>query len=117
MTTMTQTPPTTTTSRIIAPPPGKQFGTFDNLSDRRDLWTLLDRLSDGVAPEVGCERRRTFLRWCIRQSKGPGPILLDPKTVGLTREIYTDIVALAAVYGLKIERAAIELERWVRRLR
>lgn len=97
----------------------KQFGTFDTLSDRRDLFRLLERLGDGVPAEVGCQRRREFLAWCCRQAgKRSGMLVaVDPKTIGLAGEVYADIVGIASLPGyLDIEAAAVELERIVRKL-
>jgi hypothetical protein len=97
--------------------PYKQFGSFDDLSNRKLLSNLLERLGRGVLAEEACRRRRAFLAWCIRHSRGIGPILMDPKTVGQTWEIYWDVVALAAVYHLDLSKAVTALENWIARLR
>ena len=91
----------------------KQYGSFEGLDNRRELWELLDRLGDGVAPEVGCARRREFLAWACRQAKFPGghPVRVDPKTVGLTREIYCDVVSLCSIPEYRVD---LELHRGYR---
>lgn len=101
---------------------GKQFGSFDGLDNRRDFYRLLqrlDRLSEGVAPEVGCARRREFLAWCctvVAKNSGMGAAV-GPQTVGFTWEIYRDVCALASIPGwLDITIVACELERWVKRI-
>ncbi len=104
-------------------PLGKQFGTFDTLESRRDLFRLLerlDRMGEGEAPEIGCRRRREFFAWCCReaaQNSGMN-VAVGPQTVGMAGEIYRDIVALCALPGyLDIEYVAKRLEQVVRRLR
>jgi predicted Zn-dependent protease len=97
---------------------GKQFGRFGDLDDRRSLRGLLERLGDGVAPEVGCARRRAVLEWCAGQvSAGKMPVLVDPKTVGLTGEVFADLVVLSAQYALDLDRVTARLERLVAGLR
>ena len=100
----------------------KQFGSFEGLDNRRDLWRMLerlDRLSEGAAPEIGCRRRRDFLAICQRAlAKKTGlKVEMDPATVGMTREIYLDLIALCTPHGwLDLESVARTLERYVREL-
>lgn len=99
----------------------KQFGSFEGLDNRRDLWRMLqrlERLSDGVAPEVGCARRREFFRrCCVALAKKTGlNVEVDPKTVGFVNETYHDIIALCMIPGwLDIETVAKSLEHYVRK--
>lgn len=94
----------------------KQFGCFDNLSDRRDLFMLLDRLGDG---KEGNERRKQFLRWACKQAQRKTRMAYqvdEAKTTGRTQEIYLDLTALATVKAIDLEKTAIALEQLIRRM-
>ena len=95
---------------------------FDTLDDRRELFRLLGKL----APR---ERVR-FVGWCCGQIGSPTrptPSLRNWPTVKaaergeagaddrLTTTLYTDVLVLSSQWGLDLTRAAVELERWVRR--
>lgn len=82
-----------------------QFGTFDNLSDRRDLHYLLSLL-DGRA-------RGRFVEDCARRLGHGTHRLAGEPTTG---EAYALVVGLAAQYGGKkdLEQIAIRLENIVR---
>ena len=97
--------------------------TLDTLDDRRELHSLLHRLSP--------RRRVSFLAWCCRQVSGPngtrpvassrvGPTLeaayrCSVADERLTNEMYGDVLALAAQWDLDLAAAARELEARVRR--
>ncbi|VTT96582.1 unnamed protein product [Gemmataceae bacterium] len=94
--------------------------TLDTLDDRRELHTLLARLSPRA--------RVSFLAWCCGQVTGrvrPVASARMGSTVGaayrcgraddrLTNEVYGDLLSLAANYGFDLAAAAAELERRVR---
>lgn len=96
--------------------------TLDTLDDRRELWHLLHRLPP--------RRRVSFLAWCcgkVRRPDGNGPVASSrmAETIAgaarcdrfdhrLTNEIYGDVLALSAQWGLDLAAAAAELERRVR---
>lgn len=95
---------------------------FDTLDDRRELFWLMGKL----APR---ERVR-FVGWCCGQIASPTrptPSLRNWPTVKaaergeagaddrLTTTLYTDVLVLSSQWGLDLTRAAVELERWVRR--
>jgi hypothetical protein len=99
--------------------PVKQFGSFDGLDNRRELYRLLDRLSVGVSPAEGCRRRREFFARCCRAlaAKTGQKVEVAPGTVGLVGETYFDVVSLCVMPGyLDIEQVTKALERTVKEL-
>lgn len=84
----------------------KQFGTFDNKSDRRDLLQLLERLTQE-------ERTRFVLSVARNAGIGRGHDAVGQPSAG---EAYGLIAALAGQFrGVDIEAVAIRLEQIVRR--
>lgn len=96
---------------------------LDTLDDRREIWSLLHRLSP--------RDRVRFLGWCCSQVAAPGstrptPSLLrmgevigmadrcDRADDRLTNEVYGDVLVLASQWGLDLGRAAVVLERRAR---
>lgn len=93
---------------------------LDTLDDRRELHTLLCKLSPRA--------RVSFLAWCCSQVNGklrPVASARMGETVDLayrcgraddrlTNEIYGDLLSLAANYRFDLGAAAVELERRVR---
>lgn len=95
---------------------------LDTRDDRREIWHLLHRLSP--------KRRAAYLAWCCSRVAGPGqtrPTVSHRMTetvvmsyrsgehdLRLTNEVYTDVLALAAQWGLDLAAAAVELERRVK---
>ncbi|HYH66392.1 MAG TPA: hypothetical protein VD866_16990 [Urbifossiella sp.] len=95
---------------------------MDTLSDRRDIWHLLNRL-----PPKG---RVQFVGWCadrITTNAGMRPVprydreLLDlayrdnSADLRVTNAAYADLLNLSAQWGLDLAAASVELEQWVRR--
>ncbi len=97
--------------------------TFDTLSDRRDLWTLLHRLHP--------RRRVAFLTAACRSVERPGnpcPVP-DPdfwrlardathcerSSEKLTTTVYTCLASISAQYDLDLMKAAVKLEELVRK--
>lgn len=95
---------------------------MDTLSDRRDVWELLNRLSPRA--RVG------FIRWCcsrITANAGhqPRPVydvaLIDlayrdgSADLRVTNAAYNDVLILSTQWGLDLAAAAVELERRVRK--
>ena len=93
----------------------KQFGTFDTLGDRKDLWYLLGLLGKGVPEAVGAARRKALLKELADSvAFGSGNAVIGDGTVS---ETYTLIVALAAQWKLDIQKIATRIEERIRRLR
>ena len=100
----------------------KSLITFDTVDDRRELWSLLHRLSPRA--------RVSFLAWCctkVRRADGNGPVAssrmcetvegayrCDRFDLRLTNECFMDCLMLTAQWGLDLATAAVELERRVR---
>lgn len=98
---------------------------LDTRDDRRELWSLLHRLSP--------KRRTAYLDWCCSRVCGPNqtrPVVSHRMTETvvlayrfgeyderLSNEIYTDVLMLAASWNLDLAAAAVELERRVRAVR
>lgn len=95
---------------------------FDTLDDRRELFWLLGKLPP--------RERVRFVGWCCSQIASPTrptPSLRNWPAVKaaergeagaddrLTTTLYTDVLVLSSQWGLDLSRAAVELERWVRR--
>lgn len=98
--------------------------TLDTLCDRKEIWSLLHKLSP--------HRRVEFLDWCCEQVSGPGKMRpvpsrlrmaetirmayrCDKADLRLTNECYTDCLMLSSQYKLDLGRAAVELEARVKR--
>ncbi|HYH67752.1 MAG TPA: hypothetical protein VD866_23850 [Urbifossiella sp.] len=94
---------------------------MDTLSDRRDIWHLLNRL----APKA----RVRFVGWCcerITNEVGHRPVprynreLIDlayrddSADLRVTNSAWTDLLNLSSQWGLDLGVAAVELERRVR---
>jgi hypothetical protein len=96
---------------------------IDTLDDRREVWHLLHRLPPA--------RRVAFLADCcsrVRDCRGNRPVpsarmapalaaarRCDRADHRLTTMLYTDLLMLAAQWGLDPAAAAVRLEAWVRR--
>lgn len=99
---------------------------LDTLDDRREVWSLLARLSP--------KNRFRFLGWACRQCYLPrttihpapswlrmGPRIKaatsgnESQDLSLTNEIYTDLWMLVMQYGLCARATAERLESFVRR--
>lgn len=79
---------------------------FDK-SDRHEVFQLLERLEP-------IERKR-WLQWCCKRIERPGlAASIDPKTIGLSREIYLDWIMLCTQMFVDPIETRDELERRVR---
>lgn len=93
--------------------------TLNTLDDRREIWTLLHRLSPSG--------RVAFLHWACRQvadqhGNGPHPMIdrgmiqqayrCDRADDRLTTAIFADLWALVGQWNLDPVKAAVELEKW-----
>jgi len=99
----------------------------DTVDDRREVWHLLHRLPP--------DHRVAFLQWACKQvpptnaNRLPEPAVwkmratadlarrCDRADNALTNECYSDILQLAATWGLDLVKTAHALERLVRALR
>ena len=97
---------------------------LDTLDDRREIWHLLHKLPPS--------RRIEFMDWCCANVSGPNGMRPTPSRLRmaetirmayrcdraderLTNELYIDVLMLSSQWNLDLGRAAVELERWVRR--
>lgn len=79
------------------------------LGDRREIWELLCRLNS--------RQRIAFLHWCCRKAPRFGSAgVRVTKHTGTANEALMDLYQLEILYGLDIEKAALELIRRVRRV-
>jgi len=104
-------------STVHAKRASRQFGSFDGLDNRRELWRLLGRLSDWASPAEGCKQRRDFLTWCVQAASKASrqPLRFSDDTVGTVSESYFAIISLCVFPGwLDLEAVTKRLERMVR---
>ncbi len=78
------------------------------LDDRREIWTMLKRLTPR-------ERIAITQKWC-GQATGKKIVGVQVlKHGGTVEETYRAMLELEVTFGLDIGQAALELVRWVRR--
>ena len=93
----------------------KQFSTFDNLADRRELMILFQQLGDGLPVAQARKLRADWLKRLISKSTGrlaAAPVDVDPlqcDPVGA----YHLFVQIVGVLGVSIDDAAVSLDRYV----
>ena len=94
--------------------PRQQFGTFDNLEDRREIFRMLKRIGHGKSEDEAAAERGEFVRSLIAGSEpfsAHGCLQTRPTSPW---EAYQEFVALTGVLGVPIEDAAQKLEDYVR---
>lgn len=97
--------------------PKKQFGSFDDLDNRRTLWRLLERVGRGLTSDLACQRRRKILEWACSvcpKDRTQIPAMVTPQFIGQVSETYLSLCALATVYGLDLTRVVLRIERALR---
>ena len=96
----------------------QNFGTFDGLDNRREIYRALRRLGEKCSEEQARARRACFLQGLLAGASELarlGVITDYPATVA---EAYAMLVGISSVpaFGLPIEVAARKLEEVVRKL-
>jgi hypothetical protein len=95
----------------------KQFDTFDNLEDRRELVILFEKLGDGLPEKHANEVRAKFLESLIPQSVSglaETPLQANPEKCYPTGAFLL-FIAIVGVLGVPIRQAAIQLDEAVRK--
>lgn len=101
----------------IKPGQTKQFSTFDNLGDRRELVILFEKLGEGLPDQLARAVRAGFLESLIplsySQMRG-SPMKANPAECSPTGA-YQLFIAITGVLGVSIDDAARKLDDVVRR--
>ncbi len=95
----------------------KQFDTYDNREDRRELVILFERLGEGLPEELAREVRARFLESLIPQSYSAmrgAPMKANPNECSAVGA-YQLFIAIVGVLGVSIDEAARKLDDTVRR--
>lgn len=93
----------------------KQFDTFDNKEDRRELVILFEKLGNGLPESMQRQYRATWLENLATSELGTfkeHPIRVTPCGAGDAMLIFTQIVG---VLGVPIKEAAKKLDAAVRK--
>lgn len=95
----------------------KQFGTFDNLSDRKDLVYLFEQLGAGLPEERARDVRAKFLRMVVllsHTSLANSVADIDPEQCDATKA-YQSFVHIIGVLEVRMADAVRILEECVRK--
>lgn len=95
----------------------KQFDTFDNIADRRELVILFQRLGSGLPEPMDCEVRQKFLEMLILLSMSgmdECPVKIDVNQCTAVGA-YQLFVQIVGVLGVSIADAAKLLDDCVRK--
>ena len=95
----------------------KQFDTFDNVEDRRELVILFQKLGEGLPEAMANEVRAKFIEDLIPQSVSglaDAPLKADPKQCHPSGA-YMLFVQVVGVLGVPIREAARKLDGVVKR--
>jgi len=92
----------------------KQWGTYDTLSDRREIMGLFVRLGDGLPDDLARQRRAKFLQSLMRDSDNGFSLTVPPITPCSAVDAYQLFVAITGCLGVDIDIAARRLEAEVR---
>jgi hypothetical protein len=92
---------------------GGQFGTMDNLMDRRELFELLRRVGEKDCEAVQAIKRARVLRALMAFSDSPLAPMTQPQPMSM-QEAWGSFVAITGVLGVSISEAAAQLEELAR---
>jgi len=90
-----------------------QFGSFDALDNRKEVFILFERLGAGLPDKLADARRAGFLQGLIPHSltgMADAPLVVSPCN---SVEAYRLFGAITGVLGIPVEYAAIILEKAV----
>lgn len=93
----------------------KQFDTFDNLEDRRELFILFERLGAGLPEEMQRKVRARFIESLIPASENGfdgRPLKATPCSAN---EAFMMFVHVCGCLGVPIRQAAEKLTEWVKK--
>jgi hypothetical protein len=93
-----------------------ELNRFDGLDNRKQIMNLFVRMGERVPEAIAMERRASFLRSLIKESKNgfqERPMDVTPCSAV---QAYLLFVAITSALGVSIEQAAKKLERVVRGL-
>ncbi len=96
----------------------KQFDTFDNLSDRKELVILFEKLGEGLPDAMQWEVRAKWLESLIPQSvsgRAEAPLQFSPEACRTGTLAYILFVQIVGVLGVPIRDAARQLDAFVKR--
>lgn len=91
-----------------------QFGTFDGLDNRRQLFELFRRLGHGLTHDEACARRGLAIQHLLGMATCPTTkaARANPMTA---LQAYAAFTGITGVLGAPIDAAAIALENEVRK--
>lgn len=91
-----------------------QFGTFDGLDNRRELFRILERIGEGESEERAAVLRARALQRLTGLSPSQLAPLVQCRPMS-PADAYCSLVGLTGVFGVPIEQAAMQLEGEARR--
>lgn len=92
----------------------KQFDTFDNVADRKELIILFERLGDGLPDYKAKALRARWLESLIRKSltMPAAPLQVSPDSCSPVGAYFL-LVQITGVLGVPIREAAKQLDQYV----